>query len=224
MIFIIETYCNMMNLKDRYLSKGGKILEIGSGGGCIKDIYPQIITSDVTEVNNVDMVVDAQHLPFEDNELSAIFAMHVIHHIPDINLFLQEAMRCVKKGGGLVIVEPYWSPVAKVLYKKCHPEPFDEKANSWILDSTGPMSGSNQALSYILLKRDRKEFFGRYPEFELVYHRPFNSLRYLATGGVWLKPKLPQFCFPLLKGMEKIFWPIMYLTGIHHVFVLKRIE
>lgn len=219
----VEMYHEMMQLKRKYLKVNSrKVLELGSGGGFIKDIYPKIITSDVTKVNHVDLVVDAQQLPFQDNELDAIFAVHVIHHIPDITKFLKEAIRTTAPGGGIVLVEPYWSPVAKFLYKHVHPEPFDENAKSWTLEQGGPMSGSNQALSYILLKRDRKEFQEKFPELELVYDRPFGCVRYMATGGLWLKPKLPSFLFTVLKYVEMLCQPLMGLIGIHHIFVLRN--
>ncbi len=219
----IETYKNMMVLKGKYLTDGNKILEIGSGGGVISDVYPDVITSDVTLIDGVDMVVDAQHLPFEDNSVDAIFAMHVIHHIPDITKFLSEANRVLKLGGGIVCVEPYWSPVAKLLYNKVHPEPFNENAQKWQLDSGGPMTGSNQALSFLLLKRDRVLFKNLFPNLKLVYQRPHGFIRYIATGGVWLNPLKPYFLFTILKGLELLISPLMPFLAIHHTFVLRKI-
>lgn len=217
-----EIYENMMNLKNKFLLSGDKILEIGSGGGFMKNLYPNIITSDVREIKGVDMQVNAMDMPFEDNSLDAILGVHVIHHIPDINAFFKEADRVLKPGGGIVCVEPYWSPIAKFLYKNIHPEPFDESAEKWELDLEGPMSGSNQALSYILLKRDKEKFKRKYPQFSLEYQKPFGFIRYIATGGIWLKPKLPEFMFPILKGFEYILTPIMPFIAIHHIFVLRK--
>ena len=157
----VEIYKLMMASAMKHLNLGvdAKILEIGSGGGFIKEIFPNVITSDIKPLSNVDMVVNAEDLPFEDGELSAIFAVHAIHHIPDINKFLTESIRTITDGGGVVCVEPYWSLLACYMYKKMHPEPFDKKAYNWTLDSSGPMSGSNQALSYILIKREIKKSF-----------------------------------------------------------------
>lgn len=84
------------------------------------------------------------------------------------------------------------------------------------------MTGANQALSYILLKRDRKIFEEKYPELSVVYDRPFNGLSYIATGGIWLKPYLPEKLFPVIRLLEKKLWPFMYIFGIHHIFVLKK--
>jgi len=214
----------MMKQKNKHLTEGNTILEIGSGGGFIKEIYPFIITSDVRE-SDADIVVNAEHLPFEDEQLGAIFALHCIHHIPNIELFFNEALRVLKPGGGIVCVEPYWSPVARYLYKKHHPEPFDENAKGWILaDPSGPMSGSNQALSYILLKRDKNRFASEFPRFKSIRGKRFGFIRYFCTGGLWKKQKLPDFFFPIMKVLEVVLTPLMPLFAIHHLFIIKKTE
>lgn len=219
-----EIYKLMMDLRKKYLTSDGKVLEIGSGGGFLKDLYPEVVTSDVKDINNVDMVINAENLPFEDNSLDSILAVHVIHHIPDIELFLQEANRVLKVGGGIVCVEPYWGPFGRFVYKNLHPEPFDMNAKEWNLDGDNPMTSSNQAMSYLLLKRDRELFEKKFPNFKLVYNKQFGFIRYMMTGGIWLNKKLPDFMFTVLKYFEKLISPLMPLLAIHHVFVLKKVK
>lgn len=178
----------------------------------------------MTDVNGVDMVVDAQNLPFKNNSVDVIYAVHVLHHIPDVNKFLNEVMRTCKIGGGCVLVEPYWSLAGKFFFKYLHPENFDDKAKEWSFKSEGAMSSANQALSYIILKRDRKIFEQRYPKLKVQYDRPFNGLRYIATGGIWLKPYFPDFLFPILAKFEDFVWPLMYIFGLHHIFVIRKME
>lgn len=221
----VDTYREMIKLANKFLIKDSRVkLELGSGGGFFKEICEDVITSDVTDVNGVDMVIDAQSLPFEDESIDIIYAVHVLHHIPDVNKFLSEVVRVCKVSGGCVLVEPYWSVVGKFFYKHLHPENYNEKVKEWSFESTGAMSGANQALSYLILKRDRKIFNEKYPELNVEYDRPFNGLRYIATGGIWLKPYLPEFIFPILTWIEKKFWPLMYIFGIHHIFVIKKVK
>ncbi len=217
-----EMYREMVAVKNRYLVSGGTVVEIGSGGGFIKDIFPEIITSDIKAINGVDRVFGADTLPFADNSVSAIFAVHVIHHIPDITQFLREAERVLVPGGGIVCVEPYWSPVATFVYKHVHVEPYDEHASTWLLPGDRPMSSSNQAMSYLLLKRDREEFKKQFPHFRLVCQRPFGCIRYMATGGIWLNPLLPEWTFVVLKCIEYLLRPVMSVLAIHHIFVWKK--
>lgn len=222
-----EQYRTMYQLYKKYLSDDsqGRILEIGSGGGFIKDIYPEVVTSDVRKGKGIDVVIDAERLPLENNSLNAIFGVHVLHHIPNVSNFLKEAGRILKNGGGIVCIEPYWGPLAAFIYRNIHPEPFDKNASSWEIENGAdkkPMGRSNQALSYLLLKKDRKEFEKKFPQFKLIYQKPFGFVRYLLTGGLWLKQKVPDFCFPGLKFFEVLISPLMPILGIHHVFVLKK--
>lgn len=222
----LDMYQEMIKIERKYSAEtqtwGGIRLELGSGGGFLKEICADVITSDVTDVNGVDKVVNAMALPFPDNSIKTIFMVHVMHHIPDVDLFFSEAIRSLKEGGCIVAVEPYWSPAGRLFYKKLHPEPYDDKTREWKFDSTGAWSGANQALSYLILKRDKDVFKKKYPSFKLVYDRPFNGLRYIATGGLWLRPLLPNCFFPLLTKLEKLFSPLMYVFGIHHLFVIKK--
>lgn len=85
----------------------GKILEIGSGAGFIKREYPDILTSDILHVSNLDIVMDAHRLPFPGGKLKAILMSNVLHHIPDVEIFFKEAARCVSPGGVIAMIEPW---------------------------------------------------------------------------------------------------------------------
>jgi SAM-dependent methyltransferase len=168
-----DTYRELVELCERHFrGVPGKLLEIGSGGGFFKDVCPQVITSDAKDLPFVDMRLEGETLPFASGELRCIFAVHVLHHIPDIRAFLREALRVLQPGGGLICVEPYWSPLAQFVYRRFHTEPFDMRAASWDMQRGGPMTTANQALSYLLLERDREQFAAEFPELRLVYRRP----------------------------------------------------
>ena len=180
----------------------GKILEIGSGGGFLKELLPQVITSDVLELPNCDMTFSAEKLPFEKEELSAIFMINVLHHIPDPENFFNEAN-------------------LKLIYKNFHHEAFDEKA-SWKLNSIGPLSSSNQALPSIIFERDRIVFNQKYPKLQILrlkYHTPF---RYILSGGVSKKPLLPYFTYPIISKFEKLLQPINKLIGMFMTIEIEK--
>ncbi len=218
-----EIYGMIMTAKEKYLAKGNRILEIGSGGDFVKTLFPQVITSDVKPLASVDMVFSAECLPFEDGSLDAIISVFVLHHIPDVTKFLKEAYRCLKPGGGIICVETYYSPFARFIYKNFHPEPFNEKAPDWLVKSNGPMTGSNQALSYLMLERDKETFKKLFPGFRIVYRKPFGFLRYMLTGGLWLEQKAPDWMFTILKAVEILLAPLMRYIGLHHIFVIKKV-
>ena len=82
------------------------ILEIGSGGGFLKDKIPHLITSDILPLEICDMSFSAEDMPFGDNHLDAIVMVNVFHHIPKPYLFLSEADRTLKLGGKVIMIEP----------------------------------------------------------------------------------------------------------------------
>src|SRR4051812_10385577 len=68
----------------------GTLLEIGSGGGFLKEVFPEVITSDIQEISSCDKCLSAESLPFGKEELSGIFMINVLHHIPNPAAFLNE--------------------------------------------------------------------------------------------------------------------------------------
>ncbi len=54
-------------------SKNKVLVELGSGGGFIKEVINNVITSDVLELPNVDKVFSALDMPFEEASVDAFF-------------------------------------------------------------------------------------------------------------------------------------------------------
>ncbi len=179
-----------------------QILEIGSGGGFLKDVFPKVLTSDIMPLPNCDRVVDATNMDFAANELDGIVMVNVFHHIPDSEKFLIEARRVLKPGGKIVMVEPAYSGWSNWVYNNFHHEPFDPTMKEWKFESSGPMSSSNQALPYIVFDRDKAIFNKKFPDFvikSVKYHTP---LSYLLSGGVSMKSLVPSFLFSTVHFLE----------------------
>lgn len=201
---------------------GKKYLEIGSGGGFLKDVFPQVITSDILDLPNVDQVFSAEKMPFGDAELSGIVMLNVFHHIPKPYLFLQEAQRCLAKGGRVIMTEPANSALGRFIYKRFHHEPFDEKGPREIAPGN-PLSNSNQALPYIYFERDTEQFARDFKRLKIVsirYHSPFS---YVISGGVSRSAMLPVFFYPLVKAGEWLLSPFSKQLGLFCTVVLERV-
>ncbi|MDN5292206.1 MAG: hypothetical protein PWQ06_2445, partial [Anaerophaga sp.] len=84
----------------------GKLLELGSGGGFLKELEPRVITSDVQKLPTNDMTFSALEMPFEDQSLAAIFMIDTLHHLPDAAKFFNEAERTLIPGGIIKMIEP----------------------------------------------------------------------------------------------------------------------
>ena len=195
------------------MQPGDKILEIGSGGGFLKQIIPGIITSDILPLENCDLNFSAEQLPFNDEELSGIVMLNVLHHIPKPEKFLAEAQRTLKKGGKLIMIEPantFWS---RIIYKNFHHEPFDPKGG-WEIDSSGPLSGANGAIPWIIFKRDMKEFEKKFSHLVVEKFRNHTPVSYLLSGGFSMKQLVPSWSFSFFRFAEKILSPFSGQLGM----------
>src|SRR5258708_28571916 len=177
----------------------GRLLEMGSGGGFLKEIVPELISSDVCSGEAIDRVIDAAHLPFAERELKGIFLLNVLHHLPQVESFLEEADRWLVRGGRVVMIEPVYSWLACRVYKNLHHEPFDETAAMWDLPSAGGrLSRSNQALPWIIFSRDRTLFEKRFPNLRILSIQPHTVFCFLLSGGMSWRAMAPVWSYPML--------------------------
>ncbi len=202
--------------------KGGKHLEIGSGGGFLKEVFPEVVTSDILSLPNVDQVFSAEEMPFKNNELASIVMLNVFHHIPKPYLFLKEAERTLIPGGKIIMTEPANSALGRFIYKRFHHEPFDENGPREI-KAGNPLSHSNQALPHIYFERDLELFKKDFPHLKIAsitYHSPF---LYVISGGVSRSAMLPYFMYPLAKGIEWLLSPFARQLGLFCTIEVEKV-
>jgi SAM-dependent methyltransferase len=215
--------CRTMDL--RYFGDcPGQRLEIGSGAGIIREVYPNVITSDLKVLPFVDIVLSADRLPFADNSLRALYAINVFHHLSRPREFFREILRVLNPGGGVVLIEPFYGPMASWVFKNLHKsEGFEPEAPDW--DSpidTGPFSKANQALSYIVFKRDLNQFKQEFPELEVVFMRPHTQLWYILSGGVNFRQLLPDKLTSVARVSERVLAPFNPWIALQHTIVLRK--
>jgi SAM-dependent methyltransferase len=201
----------------------GPVLELGSGAGYCRRFIPGLITSEVFYCDAVDVIADAQRMPFRDGVLRAIVFTNVLHHMPDVRRFFTEASRCLRTGGKILMIEPWLSPWSKFVYRRFHHEPFDAEAKDWSFPSSGPLSGANGAIPWIVFVRDRRIFDFEFPNLAVDQVRPFLPFRYLVSGGVAMRNLMPGFTHSLWRSLEHRLEPRMSsLAMFAFVSVLKR--
>ena len=201
----------------------GAVLELGSGAGFCDRYIPGLITSEVFFCRPVDVIADAQRMPFRDGSLRAIVFTDVMHHISDVRRFFTEASRCLREGGKLLMIEPWLSPWSKFVYTRFHHEPFCPEAEDWSFPSSGPLSGANGAIPWIVFVRDQQIFESEFPHLVVDQVRPFLPFRYLVSGGVAMRSLMPGFTQPLWIRLEQMLEPCMStLAMFAFVSILKR--
>jgi SAM-dependent methyltransferase len=201
-----------------------KVLEIGSGGGFIKKMNANIIISDILEGVNCDMTFSAETIPFEDNSLDAILMIDVLHHLPDCRKFFSEAQRVLREGGKIIMIEPANTVFSRFIYSHIHHENFDQDAKDWSFESSGPLSGANGALPWIVFKRDYQIFKENFPGLRresIEYHTPF---AYIVSGGLSYKSLLPGWLFGPFKIFEALISPFNGFIAMFQTIEVKKVS
>jgi len=192
---LYESYYNDFEKVNRRSPDSGIRLEIGSGGGFLRDKIPGVVRMDVRPGSHVDLISSALELPFDGASVGSIFMLNVLHHLKDPECFFKEAVRVLKPRGRVVMIEPFVSPVSRVIYTRLHHEPFDPDQEGWNLVGDGAMSTANDALPWIIFERDRHIFEELFKNLEIVRVEPHTVLMYLASGGLSYRAMLPKWAF-----------------------------
>ncbi len=200
----------------------GPVLELGSGGGFIREYIPDCITSELFPLPDVQMVLDGQLLPFAEQSLGAIVMLDVFHHLPNVRFFLKEAGRCIKQGGCIIMIEPWKTTWSHYIYTHLHHEPFDCKAPDWKFPGGGPLSDANSALPWIVFERDRRMFEREFPEWRIASIQQRAPFCYLLSGGVSLRSFAPGWLYPCCRAIEHLFQPWMKYLAMFAQIVLAK--
>jgi len=206
------------------LPSNGTILELGSGGGYAKEFLPRLITSDVLPYDGVDRALDATNLPYDDRSLSGIFMLNTFHHIPDVEAFLHEATRCLVPGGRVLILDQHVGPISWPVLNWFHHEPFEPDSERWQFDSSGPLSGANGALAWIVFQRDLHRFEVTYPGLKLREYRPHSPLFYWMAGGMKSWSLISEAMIPLARRMDELLCLVSLDLGSFVDIELMRLD
>lgn len=211
-------------LDRQFFSGKGIEVELGSGVSPMRDSYPEVLATDIVEAPHLDKVLNAEAMDFTNNSVRAIYGQNCFHHFPHPDEFLRELDRVLIPGGGAILLEPYYGPLASFLFKRLfRTEGFDKTALSWETPVAGPMNGANQALSYIVFVRDRAEFERKHPSLKIVHvQKTGNYLKYLISGGLNFRQLLPDWMTGGVNIAEILLWPLNRWLALHYVVVIRK--
>ncbi len=200
----------------------GEVLELGSGAGFFGEFIPDLITSERLISRHVDVVLDGERLPLHHGALRALVMVDVFHHLPQPRAFLREAARCVRPGGVLAMHEPWVTPWSRFIYTRLHHEPFEPEVGAWEFPSSGPLSGANSALPWMVFERDRTQFEREFPQWRILTIELNTPFRYLVSGGVSMRQLMPGWSFGAWRTLERLFQPAMGRLAMFARIVLRR--
>ena len=201
----------------------GPMLEIGGGSGNFKDFAPNSISSDIMPAPWLDLVCDAQRLPFSDASFANIVMVDVLHHIESPLRFLQEIQRVLLPNGRLIFCEPAITPLSGLFYRLFHDEPVDMSANplaAVTISADKDPWDSNQAIPTLLVGRFREALARAVPGLTLENVERFSFAAYPLSGGFqpWcLLPKL------IVRPLLKLEWLSRHIFGRMAAFRLLAV-
>lgn len=201
-----------------------RLLELGSGGGFLRERAPHVITSECVPVARVDRVVDACRIEehFGPESLDAIVAFNVFHHLPDAAGFLRGASRVLRVGGRIALIEPWFTPAGQWFYRALHHEPWVADPDDWTLRGEGRLGGANSRLPTSVFRDSDARFAREFPALRIVKREPFHKWLYLASGGLKLNTRVPRPLARALVALDRRVHLGDALTGIFATIVVER--
>ena len=189
----------------------GTTLEIGGGIGQFKMRFPSVIATDIQSAPWLDLVTDAQNLPFAAGSIANIVMVDVLHHIEFPLLFLQEAERVLRQGGRLIMVEPAITWGSGLFYRLFHHEPVRMSADPLTVGKPDAMRDpykSNQAIPTLLVCRERERLAKLLPSLRSIQTDWFSLWVYPLSGGFKSWSLLSDRAGSLILALEKKFEPV----------------
>jgi SAM-dependent methyltransferase len=204
----------------------GLTLEIGGGSGNLKDRLPDVIASDIQFAPWLDIVADAQRLPFRDGALSNMVMVDVLHHIEYPLVFLREAERVLRPGGRIVMIEPAITPGSTLFYRFVHEEPVDMGRDPLLVGEPradrSPYE-SNQAIPTLIATRHRERFHALMPGLRIADVKWFSFAIYPLSGGFKSWSLVNGAMAKLGLAIEKILEPALgRLAGFRMLLVIEK--
>ena len=184
------------------------ILEIGSGTSPLKQFLSNVVTSDVLDLEYLDLVFDCHEIhkldAIKNESLDVITLTNVLHHLKSPIAFLNRAANKLKPGGKVVATEPFFSLLSTPIFRYLHHEPVDFRISKPELNNVrGPLGSANIALPWLMFfrRRDWAESLMENYDVPNCSIRFFSALSYMATGGISHKlpvaPWLYRALFPV---------------------------
>ena len=178
------------------------ILEIGSGTSPLKEFLPNVITSDVLDLEYLDLIFDCHDIDkldaLRDESIDIITLTNVLHHLRSPIAFLNRAAAKLKPNGKVIATEPFFSVLSTPIFKYLHHEPVDfDISEPALSEIKGPLASANIALPWLIFcrRRDWLEQLSQRYDLSRCTIRPFSAVSYMATGGISHRLPVPHFLY-----------------------------
>ncbi|MBX7246880.1 MAG: class I SAM-dependent methyltransferase [Candidatus Sumerlaeaceae bacterium] len=206
-----------------YLAPGG-LLEVGSGSGLSKELFPEVLLCDIVRAPWLDFRADCMRLPVGDSSIENVIAFDLLHHAADPHSFLTEAARVLKPGGRILLMEPYITPVSYVGYKALHHEDVYFGGYHKIPEGgakVDPWQG-NLAVANVVFNRMAAEWETRQPDLRIVRRDLLSFFDFQMAAGFKPRAYVPMGIYRLLVKLDDVLGLLMPLLAFRIFLVLEK--
>jgi SAM-dependent methyltransferase len=214
-------YGEFYRLISNHLSRlsNSKIVELGSGLGNIHEVIPDCIRTDLFPNPWIDQIENAYKLSFANETVSDLILTDVFHHLKYPGTALNELHRVLRKGGRVIMLEPYLSALGLLVYGASHDEPV-ALANA--IEWSAPETWKPENIDFYAAQGNATRIFvtNKYRsmlrDWKNIQTIRLSAIAYAASGG-YSKPQLyPMVLLPLMKRLERILdlFPSLFATRL----------
>jgi SAM-dependent methyltransferase len=197
----------------------GRVVELGSGLGNIREFIPNCIRTDLFPNPWIDQVENAYELSFPDGSVSDLILTDVFHHLKYPGTALKEFFRVLRTRGRVIMLEPCLSALGLQVFGLLHDEPI---AVTKKIEWDAPEGWSPEHIDYYAAQGNasrvflRKRFRHKLGDWQTIKTRRFSAIAYAASGG-FSKPQLyPTSALPLIRKLENFLdlFPLLFATRL----------
>ena len=179
---------------------------MGSGGGNIKKVIKECITSDQFKNKNIDRIENIYKINFKKDSISNIILIDVFHHLQFPSLALKEIHRVLIKNGRIIMVEPAMGFIPRIVYKIFHYEPngFNLRIKWNDIPKKIPLSNQYFAAQSMPWRAFFLKELNLKSKYSIKLIKPFSDFAFLLSGGYSYKALYPKILYSLIKLIDKI--------------------
>lgn len=196
-----------------------KIVELGSGLANIREVIPDCLCTDLFPNPWIDQIENAYKLSFADESISDLILTDVFHHLKYPGTALKEFLRVLRKGGRVIMLEPYMSILGLLVYGIPHDEPIAVmKRIEW----NAPENWSAEKIDYYAAQGNATRIFvgnrfcSQLGDWQKIKTIRLSAIAYAASGG-FSKPQLyPTSMLALVEKLENLLdlFPALFATRL----------